>query len=111
MTETLRESYEETLVEEGGGTSDAVTLCLLCVWATPCDRESDVKLIIVGNQARIQGVGAGRARPPLGMSFTIQNALYISIQAPDHHWAPTPGRNPVSAPGNQLPDCYSVTNY
>ena len=44
--------------------------------------------------------GGGRwgARPPLGMNFSIQNALYNSIQAPDHHWAPTPGRNPVSAP-------------
>ena len=44
--------------------------------------------------------GGGRwgARPPLGRSFTIQNALFNSIQAPVHHWAPTPGRNPVSAP-------------
>ena len=45
--------------------------------------------------------GGGRwgARPPLGQNFTIKNALFNSIQAPIHHWAPTPGRNPVSAPG------------
>ena len=44
--------------------------------------------------------GGGRwgARPPLGLSFTIQNALFNSIQAPVHHWAPTPGRSPASAP-------------
>ena len=44
--------------------------------------------------------GGGRwgARPPLGQSFTIQNALFNSIQALVYHWAPTPGRNPVSAP-------------
>ena len=44
--------------------------------------------------------GGGRwgARPPLGMSITIQNALFNSIQVPVHHWAPTPGRNPVPAP-------------
>ena len=44
------------------------------------------------------------ARPPLGLSLTIQYAvnyyaLFNSIQAPVHHWAPTPGRNHVSAPG------------
>ena len=49
-------------------------------------------------QARIQRVGAGGARPPLGQSFIMQNALFNSIRAPVHHWAPTPGRNPVSAP-------------
>ena len=38
------------------------------------------------------------ARPHLGRSFTIQNALFHSIQAPVHHWAPIPGKNPVSAP-------------
>ena len=27
----------------------------------------------------------------------MQNALFNSIRAPVHHWAPTPGRNPVSA--------------
>ena len=37
--------------------------------------------------------GAGRygARPPLGRSFTIQNALFNSIQPPVHHWAPPLG--------------------
>ena len=35
----------------------------------------------------------------LGKSFTIQNALYSSIQAPVHHCASSPGRNPVPAPG------------
>ena len=49
-------------------------------------------------QARIQGVGAGAGAHPLGRSSTIQNALFNSIQEPVHHWAPTPGRNPVSAP-------------
>ena len=45
--------------------------------------------------------GGGRwgARPLLGRSFTIQNALFNNIQAPFHLWAPTPERNPVSAPG------------
>ena len=43
------------------------------------------------------GRGRWGARPPLGRSFTIQNALFSSIQTPVHHWAPTPGRNPVSA--------------
>ena len=45
-------------------------------------------------------LGGGRwgARPPLRRSFTIQNALFNNIQAPVNHWAPTPGRNPVSAP-------------
>ena len=44
--------------------------------------------------------GGGRwgARPPLGRSFTIQNTLFNSNRAQFHHWAPTPGRNPVSAP-------------
>ena len=44
--------------------------------------------------------GGGRwgGRPPLERSFAIQNALFNSIQAPVHPWAPTPGRNPVSAP-------------
>ena len=48
------------------------------------------------------GGGGGRwgARPPLGRSFTIQNTLFNSIQSPVHHWAPTPGRNPVSAPAD-----------
>ena len=43
--------------------------------------------------------GGGRwgARPPLGRSFTIQSALFNNIQAPVHHWAPTAGRNPISA--------------
>ena len=35
-------------------------------------------------------------RPPLGWSFAIRNALFNNIQAPVQHWAPTPGRNPVS---------------
>ena len=37
------------------------------------------------------------ARPPLGRSFTIQKVLFNRIRAPVHHWAPTPGRNPISA--------------
>ena len=49
-------------------------------------------------QVRIQGVGRWGARPPLGRSFAIQNTLFSSIQAPVHHWVPTPGRNLVSAP-------------
>ena len=65
--------------------------------------------------------GGGRwgARPPLGRSFTIRNALFNSIRAPRrsftirnalfnsirapvYHWAPTPGRNSASAPGYGL---------
>ena len=44
--------------------------------------------------------GGGRwgAHPPLGRSFTVQNALFNRFRAPVHHWVPTPGRNPVSAP-------------
>ena len=36
-----------------------------------------------------------------------------SIQAPVHHWAPTPGRNPVSAPGLALVllQSMAVVNY
>ena len=43
--------------------------------------------------------GGGRwgGRPPLGWSFTFQNALFNDIQALVQRWAPTPGRNPVSA--------------
>ena len=50
--------------------------------------------------------GGGRwgACPPLGRRFTIQNALFNSIQAPVNHWAPTPGRNPVSAPEHKTRD-------
>ena len=45
--------------------------------------------------------GGGRwgARPPLGWSFIIKDTLVNSIQAPVRHWAPSPERNPVSAPG------------
>ena len=43
------------------------------------------------------GWALGRAPPPLGRSFTIQNALFNSVRAPVHHWAPTLGRNPISA--------------
>ena len=42
-----------------------------------------------------------RARAPAPTTpraVTIQIALLNSIQAPVHHWAPTPGINPVSAP-------------
>ena len=44
--------------------------------------------------------GGGRwgGRPPLGQSFNIQEPPFISIYAALHHWAPSPGRNPVSAP-------------
>ena len=42
--------------------------------------------------------GGGGVRPPLGRRKTIQNTPFNSIQAPVHHWAPSPGRNPVSAP-------------
>ena len=28
----------------------------------------------------------------------VKNALFNSIQSPVPHWAPTPGRNPLSAP-------------
>ena len=49
-------------------------------------------------QARIQGVGAGARAHPWGGVSPFKNALFNSIQAPVHHWAPTPGRNPVSAP-------------
>ena len=45
------------------------------------------------------GGGYWGARPPLWRSFIIQKAVFNSIQAPVHHWAPTTGRNPVSAPG------------
>ena len=53
--------------------------------------------------------GGGRwgARSPLGRSYTIQNALFNSIQAPVHHWAPTPGRNPASAPAPPPPGAAS----
>ena len=44
-----------------------------------------------------RGWALGRASTPMGWSFTIQNALFNNIQAPVQHWAPTPGRNPVSA--------------
>ena len=52
-----------------------------------------------GDPGADPGGGRWGARPPLGRSFPIQNALFNSIQAPVHHWATTPGRNPVSAPG------------
>ena len=42
--------------------------------------------------------GRWGGRPPLGRSFTIQDTLFNSIQAKVRHWAPSPGRNPVSAP-------------
>ena len=45
------------------------------------------------------GGGLWGLRLPLGQNFTIQNAFFNSIQAPVHHWAPIPGRNPVSAHG------------
>ena len=50
--------------------------------------------------------GGGRwgGRPPLGRRDTIQNTPFKSIQAPVQHWAPTPGRNPVSAPA--APEAY-----
>ena len=44
--------------------------------------------------------GCWGARPPLGRSFAIQYALFNNIQAPVHHWAPTPERKSVSAPDN-----------
>ena len=46
--------------------------------------------------------GGGRwgGRPPLGRRSTIQYTPFNSIQAPVHHWAPSPGRNPVSAPAD-----------
>ena len=45
--------------------------------------------ILGTTQARIQGVSAG-ARPPLKRSFTIQNTLFGSIQAPVHHCGALP---------------------
>ena len=61
-------------------------------WLPPC---SDMTVRSPGADP---GGGRWGARPPLGVSFTINNVLFNSIQAPVHHWAPTPGRNPVSAP-------------
>ena len=56
----------------------------------------DKMLIVI--QARIQGGGRWSGRPPLGWSFTMQDTLFNSIQAPVRHWAPSPGRNPASVP-------------
>ena len=44
--------------------------------------------------------GGGRwgGRPPSGWRYIIEDILFNAIQAPIHHWAPSPGRNPVSAP-------------
>ena len=42
------------------------------------------------------------ARPPPGTELhysTIQDTLFNSIQPPVRYWAPSPGRNPESAPG------------
>ena len=50
-----------------------------------------------------RGGGGGRSghrRGYRGWSFTIENALFNNIQAPVQHWAPTPGRNLVSATGS-----------
>ena len=59
----------------------------------------------VRHQARIQGVGAGaRAHPWGGVSpFKMHYSIRFKHQYL-HHWAPTPGRNPVSAPGHLAAD-------
>ena len=49
------------------------------------------------------GGGRSGGRPPLERRATIQDTPFNSIQAPVHHWAPSPGRNPVSAPGPGVP--------
>ena len=61
---------------------------------------SEAQLLVTRRGSR---GGRWGARPPLGISFTIQNTLFNSIQAPVQHWAPTPGRNPVFAPDNYIP--------
>ena len=45
-------------------------------------------------------VGGAGALPPLGRN--LKNAPFNSIQASVHHWAPTPGRNPVSVPDSHF---------
>ena len=55
----------------------------------------------VSRTADRRGSRGGRwgGRPPLGRRGTIEDTLVNSIQAPVCHWAPSPGINPVSAPG------------
>ena len=62
--------------------------------APPC-RASSV------NPGANPGGGRWGGRLPLGRSFTIQDALFNSIQAPVCQWAPSPGRDPVCAPGTR----------
>ena len=59
---------------------------------------SGVRRISSARAGADPGGGRWGGRPPLGKSFTIQNTPFNITQAAVHHWAPTPGRNPVSAP-------------
>ena len=55
-----------------------------------------------GSQSRRGSRGGGwGGRPPLGRRGTIQDIPSNSIHAPVHNWAPSPGRNPVSAPAQK----------